>query len=122
MKFVLNRTRVLASTLGLSVEFQKDVPTHVPPALYAEAQAIGAIPEDEIEEKVAPKTKEPVEPAEREEEAFVAFEALALRNDRADFTAGGVPREQALESLLGWKLPAKERDVLWAKFKVGKED
>ena len=48
MKFTLNRDRVHASVLGLSVEFKKGVPTHVPPELYAEVQAVGAVPEDEM--------------------------------------------------------------------------
>lgn len=123
MKFTLNRDRVHASVLGLSVEFKKGVPTHVPPELYAEVQAIGAVPEDEIvEEPTTPKTNEPADPNKRKEEIFAAFEMLALRNERTDFTAGGSPRDQALESILGWKLSAKERDVLWAEFKVGKDD
>ena len=45
MKFTLNRDRVHASVLGLSVEFKKGVPTHVPPELYAEVQAFGAVPD-----------------------------------------------------------------------------
>lgn len=123
MKFTLNRDRVLASVLGLSIEFKKDVPTHVPPELYAEVQAIGAVPEEEIEEKKpVSASKEPADPNKRKEEIFAAFEMLALRNERTDFTAGGAPRDQALESILGWKLSAKERDALWTEFKVGKDD
>lgn len=123
MKFTLHRDRVLASVLGLSVEFKKGVPTHVPPELHNEALAIGAEPEDElVEEKPATKTSEPADPNKRKEEIFAAFEMLALRNERTDFTAGGAPRDQALESILGWKLSAKERDILWAEFKVGKDD
>ena len=123
MKFTLNRDRVHASVLGLSVEFKKGVPTHVPPELYAEVQAIGAVPEDEIvEEAAAAKTSEPNDPNKRKEEVFAAFEILALRNDRNDFTAGGAPHGSALEPILGWKLSAKERDTLWAEFKVGKDD
>ena len=123
MKFTLHRDRVLASVLGLSVEFKKGVPTHVPPELHNEALAIGAEPEDElVEEKPATKTNEPADPNKRKEEIFAAFEMLALRNERTDFTAGGTPRDQALESVLGWKLSAKERDILWAEFKVGKDD
>ncbi len=122
MKFTLNRNHVLVSLIGRSVEFVKDKPTHVPPELYAEVKAIGAQPEDDLPEPAdAPKTKEPQDEATRKEEAFVAFEALALRGDRNDFTAGGVPHGTALESLLGWKLPAKERDAYWAEFKTGKE-
>ena len=123
MKFTLNRDRVHASVLGLSVEFKKGVATHVPPELYAEVQAIGAVPEDEIvDEKAAIKTNEPSDPNKRKEDVFAAFEMLALRNERGDFTAGGSPRDQVLESMLGWKLSAKERDVLWTEFKVGKDD
>ena len=120
MKFTLHRDRVLASVLGLSVEFKKGVATHVPPELYAEVQAIGAVPEDEIvDEKAAIKTNEPSDPNKRKEDVFAAFEMLALRNERGDFTAGGSPRDQVLESILGWKLSAKERDALWTEFKVG---
>ena len=123
MKFTLNRDRVHASVLGLSVEFKKGVATHVPPELYAEVQAIGAVPDDEIvADKSAPKTNEPADPVKRKEDIFAAFEMLALRNTRDDFTAGGAPRDQVLESMLGWKLSAKERDVLWTEFKVGKDD
>lgn len=123
MKFTLNRDRVHASVLGLSVEFKKNVPTHVPPELYAEVQAIGAVPEDDIvADKSAVKTNEPADPVKRKEDIFAAFEMLALRNTRDDFTAGGAPRDQVLESMLGWKLSAKERDVLWTEFKVGKPD
>lgn len=123
MKFTYHRNHVLASVLGLSVEFKKGVPTHVPPELYNEAVAIGAVPEDEIQdEKPAVKTNEPTDPNKRKEDIFAAFDMLALRNERTDFTAGGAPRDQVLESILGWKLSAKERDALWTEFKVGKED
>lgn len=122
MKFTLNRNFVLASVLGRSVEFVKGQATHVPPELYAEVQAIGAVPEDELPvQEDGPKTKEPQTAEARKEEAFIAFDSLALRGDRADFTAGGAPTLPALESLLGWSLSAKERDTLWAEFKAGKD-
>ncbi len=121
MKFTLNRDHVHASTLGLSVGFKKGEPTHVPPELYAEVQAIGAVPDDEIPEPASGvKTNEPTDPVKRKEEIFAAFEMLALRNDRGDFTAGGAPHGNALESILNWKLGAKERDTLWTEFKAGK--
>lgn len=123
MKFTMSRDRTYASTLGLAIEFKKGEPTHVPPELYAEVQAIGAVPEDEIQEpKANSLTKEPSDPNKRKEDIFTAFEMIALRNGRDDFTAGGAPRDQVLESVLGWKLSAKERDMLWTEFKVGKKD
>lgn len=123
MKFTLGRDRSYASVLGHAVEFKKGVPTHVPPELYAEVQAIGAVPEDDIVEAApAIKTNEPADPDKRKADVFAAFEMLALRNARGDFTAGGTPRDQALDPVLGWKLSAKERDVLWAEFKAGPKD
>ena len=47
MKFTLNRNYVLASTMGHTIAFEKGKATHVPPHLYKEARAIGALPEDE---------------------------------------------------------------------------
>ena len=123
MKFTLSRDRTYASVLGHAVEFKKGVPTHVPPELYAEVQAIGAVPDDEIEDAPsAVKTNEPQDPNKRKEDVFAAFEMLALRDERGDFTAGGSPRDQVLEPILGWKLSAKERDTLWAEFKAGPKD
>lgn len=120
MKFVMHRDRTYASVLGHAVEFKKGVATHVPPELYAEVQAIGAVPEEEIPVSAkAAATKEPGDAHTRREEIFTAFEMLALRNERGDFTAGGAPKDQVLESVLGWKLSAKERDMLWAEFKAG---
>ena len=122
MKFTLNRDRVHASVLGLSVEFKKGVPTHVPPELYAEVQAIGAVPEDEIvEEPAAAKTNEPSDPNKRKEDVFAAFEILALRNDRNDFGANGRPAIGPMAALLGWKPTAAEVAALWARFQADKE-
>ena len=123
MKFTLGRDRSYASVLGHAVEFKKGVPTHVPPELYAEVQAIGAVPEDDIAEAVpAIKTNEPADPSKRKADIFAAFEMLALRNARGDFTAGGAPRDPALVPGLGWELGGKEGGVLWAEFKAGPKD
>lgn len=122
MKFILNRDRVVASALGHSVSFKKGEATHVPPEMYAEVIAAGATPEEEITEDIVPKPDHPTDPAEREAALFEAFEALALRNDSADFTAGGVPRDGVLEKAVGFKVSAKEREAAWTKFKIGKED
>ena len=111
MKFTLNRDFTFASTLGAAVGFKEGVPVHVPPALYAEVQAIGAVPEKEIPAEA--KTAE-----DGEEALFKVFEKLALENERSNFTAGGTPHATALNKVLGWVVPNKERDVAWAKFKT----
>lgn len=123
MNFTLNRDRVYASTLGHSVEFKKGVPTHVPPALYAEVQTIGAIPEDDIPEADKPSgIVEPTDPHQRANEILTAIKMLAEKNDRMDFTALGAPHVKALAVLLGWKPMPHERDQLWARFQVDSKD
>lgn len=119
MKFVLNRSYVLASTLGHSIAFEKGVPQFVPPALYAEAVSIGAIPEEEIEQPERAAVNEPHEPHLREAALFAVFEALVLANKSGDFTAGGTPRDKAMERALGWSVDAKETAEAWKKFKAG---
>ena len=64
---VLNRNYVLTTTKGHSVAFEKGKPTHVPPAIYQEALAIGAIPPDGEEPQVEDVVKTdnaPGDPAE----------------------------------------------------------
>lgn len=122
MKFILNRDRTVATTLGHSVSFKKGEATHVPPELYAEVIATGAVPEEDLPDEVVKKPDFPTDPAEREAALFEAFEALALRNDPADFTAGGSPRDGVLEKAVGFKVSAKEREAAWTKFKIGKDD
>jgi hypothetical protein len=122
MKFILNRDRNVASLMGHTVAFKKGEPTHVPPEMYADVIAAGAVPEEELTEKDVPKPDYPTDPAEREAALFEAFETLALRNNSGDFTAGGVPREGVLEKAVGFKVSAKEREAAWTKFKIGKDD
>lgn len=124
MKFILNRDRTIASALGHSIEFKKGVATHVPPELYAEVSAIGAMPEHELTETEVKKVEsaEPTDPADREAMVFAAFEGIMLRGRREDFTAGGAPHPKVLAHELGWTLHNKERDILWAKFRANAED
>lgn len=122
MKFILNRNKTVASALGHSVSFVKGEPTHVPPEMYPEVIAAGAVPENELVEDIVKKPDHPTEPAEREAAIFDAFEALVLRNSPDDFTAGGSPKESVLNAAVGFKVPAKEREAAWTKFKVGKDD
>lgn len=117
MKFVMHRDRTIASTCGLSVEFKKGVPTHVPPGMYQDVLAAGGIPEEEIPENEMPKGKPtPEQLAEREQAMFAAFKKIVDGNQREDFTAGGVPTQAALSRELGWTAQAKERDAAWIKY------
>lgn len=118
MKFVLNRNRTVSSVLGHTIEFKKNEPTYVPKELWAEVQAIGAIPESEIIEEARAATSEPGDPAVREAAIMMAFEQLVLGAKRESFSGTGVPHAKALISQMGFAIDNKERDALWQKFKL----
>ena len=124
MKFVLHRNKVIASTMGLAIEFEKGVPTFVPPNMYQEVIAAGGVPESELtdEELKTGNPGELLDPAERKAALMTAFEQIVLRNIREEFTAGGTPHNAVMAKELGWSVSAKERDIAWAEFKADKAD
>ena len=125
MKFAFQRARTVESVYGHVIHFEKGVPTHVPPEMYREVMAVGGVPEDELDlDKPAPVgPHEPTDPVERKAAIFAAYEAIALRNKREEFTAGGQPHLKAIAKQLGWSIADKERDLSWAEFKTsGKDD
>lgn len=118
MNFILQRDKIISSTLGHAIAFAKGVPTHVPPAMWADVQAAGGVPESELPEEVHAPTREPSDPAAREAVIFATFEQLVLARRREDFTGNGAPHVKALEAAMGFRLDTKERDALWQKFRL----
>lgn len=118
MNYILNRNRVIVSLSGHSVEFQKGVPTHVPPAMVADVIAAGGIPENEIDE---PEVQKPEVPQGEDRVALIraAMEDMVAANDRETFTAGGAPHAKALSAKLGFAVGNKERDLIWESLKQG---
>lgn len=112
MKFTFQRDRTIASTCGLSVSYKAGVPQLTPPAMYAEVMAAGGISDED------PPVNETPTDADREALVFAAFEDVVKRNDPKDFTAGGVPHTGVMSDKVGFQLSAKERDVLWGKFRT----
>lgn len=113
---VLNRNYTLSSTKGFSIQFVKDVPTHVPPALYQEALAIGATPADGSAPSVGDDTKTdkaPSDPAERQPLILKAIDALVAENARDNFTAAGSPTAEAVSRVVGFKVQGKEVATVW---------
>lgn len=119
--FTMPRDRTISGTKGHTIHFEKNKPTHVPRSMWAEVQAAGAVPADELPEEVKPVSRRPESQAEVEEVVFAAFEQIVLGNQREDFAATGVPHAKALERILGFKMDNKERDALWQAYKT-KED
>jgi hypothetical protein len=116
---VLNRNHVLTTTKGHSVSFKKGEPTHVPPAIYQEALAIGAIPPDGEEPQVEDVTttdNAPADPAERAPLILAAIEKLVAENARDNFTAAGSPAVGAVSDVVGFKVQAKEIATVWQQY------
>ena len=120
MKFILHRDRTVPTTRGHFIEFKKGEPTYVPPDCYDEVIAVGAVPEEELVEPEQPADSEPTDPVARRSALFDAFDAIVLRNNTNDFTAGGVPGAKAVTAVLGWAPDNKERTDAWNKYREEK--
>lgn len=118
-KLVLNRDYVLTTTKGHVITFKKGEPTHVPAAVYQDAIAIGAQPEDGSEPNVLKdeKTyKAPADPAERNPLILAAIEKIVAGNERKDFTAAGSPTVKAVEREVGFDVDAREVATVWQEY------
>ena len=116
---VLNRNYVLTTTKGHSVAFEKGKPTHVPPAIYQEALAIGAIPPDGADplvEEVIKTDNAPADPTERAPLILAVIEKLVAENARDNFTAAGSPTVDAVSKLVGFKVQSKEIALVWQSY------
>lgn len=123
--FKLNRNYALSTTKGHSVNFKKGERTWVPQGIVQEALAIGAQPEDSIDE-LLPQQQTPekkvLDEAARKQKVFDAFEKLLLRAARGDFSASGHPHPRKLEELLGFDMSQKERESLWEQYHAMKAE
>lgn len=120
--FVLNRNHTLRTTFGHIVNFVKGVPTYVPPIIAKEALLIGAEPCDGNlgVEILEPETAPPPEPptgAEREKQVWMAFDRICERNERESFTAQGVPTQDSVEKVAGFKITRKEQQTFWQTYR-----
>lgn len=119
MLFTLNRNKVIGGTSGHFVRFEKGKPTFVPKSLWADVQAAGAVPSEEIPEEEVKVDKEVFDPVARKKAFFDAFKMLMDRNDRGDFTASGLPNSKVLEKIVGFQVVNKERDEMWSSYQLG---
>ena len=117
MEMVLNRNYTMHTTLGHTIQFKRNVPTHVPPILRSQAIAIGAVPADgsdpDVLQDEAQANAAPADPFERVEAVRKAIESIVRRNERLDFTAAGIPTVAAVSQAAGWKVQAREIANEW---------
>ena len=87
-----------------------------------QAQAAGAVPEEELPEAPAKSGPEaPSDPVAREKAISDAMTQMVVDARRDDFTAAGLPHLRVLKQVLGWEVPAPERDAVWAKLNQSSE-
>ena len=107
--YVANRNVTVTSDYGYCIQFMKDTPVYVPPLAREEVLAVGAIPVNGeipvMEEEEKPP--EPIGPA-RVRAIKDAITLIRARNNVDDFTAGGVPKEKAVQKEAGFKVSRKE--------------
>lgn len=123
-KLVLNRNYTLSTRNGHSITFVKNEPTHVPPAAYADAIAVGAQPEDGsdanlIRDEIS--SKAPADPSKRIPLILAAIVKLVATNTRKDFTAAGQPAVKAVERELGFDVDGREVAEAWQDYHDSKE-
>ena len=117
MEYIAPRNMTVTSLSGRSVQFVKGEPKYAPHQMHGELIAQGVVPAEEM--PAAPVDDGPRAPdteAERQAAIFEAFKAIALKDNRKEFTASGMPHVAVIEKIVGWDVDSKERDALWAKF------
>lgn len=117
MKYTAPRDLTLASVCGLSIELTKGEPRLCPPGMHEELLALGCVPEEYVTEPVIEgKVNRPASLVDRYTALTVAFQAIALRNERSEFNAVGTPHAAVLAKEVGYTVDAKERDAAWSKW------
>lgn len=113
-----NRSYTLRSLQGRIVNFKRGEPAFVPPQCVQEAIEIGAEPVEGEAPAVGPDEDIKLPPAptgdERDAKIIAAFKALKLRNEREDFNGAGYPAARAVTAVVGFSVPTKEVNRLWA--------
>jgi hypothetical protein len=118
---VLRRTYHLLTTKGHSAYFKAGVPTHVSPAIVAEAIAIGAelapgeAPVDITPHVPAGPNSGPADAMAREQDILEAINLLVAENHRETFAASGIPKTTAIEKIVEYKVDKREVQTVWTR-------
>lgn len=122
-QFVLNRNHTVISVAGFNIQFVKGIPTTVPAVCIQEVLAIGAeridAPQDDGMGEAPQAAADPIG-QERIDSLYTCFDELVATNKREDFTAQGVPHVKAIKATVGFTVDNKERDKVWADYRIMK--
>ena len=93
----------------------KEVKNDDTPSLVVEAEIIE-------EAEVIEEVEEVVFEGDREGKLEAAMKQIMDNGDPKDFTAEGLPKQSIIKSAFGEQITSEERDEVWAKIIVDKED
>lgn len=114
--YVANRRVSVSTNMGYSIRFEKGEPRFVPPMAREEMLQHGILPVNgdlPIKEK-AERVQDPMG-AERKELIAEAVREVREKNDSGEFTAGGVPKEDAVAKVAGFKVARREINEAFTK-------
>ena len=90
------------------------------------AEKVGVITDVEVIEiqdaEVIEEVEETVFEEDREGKLEAAMKQIMDNGDPKDFTAEGLPKQSIIKSAFGEQITSEERDEVWAKIIVDKED
>lgn len=115
--YVANRDFTAYTNKGFVIHFKKDEPKYVPPLVREEMLAHGVLPVDgdlpirEEEEKTAEPLGE-----DRLNKIYEGVLKVIETNEPKDFTAGGVPREDAFNRVAGFPAARREINAAYKKY------
>lgn len=121
------RSFCLMDRAPVSVSVKADTPVFVPPMLQKAAIAAGMIFCEDQEKQTAEVFKAPegrTELTRDQRDALInkAFAKLVETNVSTDFTASGTPTSGAIFRETEQKVPQKDINVLYAEFKIPKDE
>lgn len=123
-KLVTNRDITISSTSGCSIAFVKGEPVYVPDHFISECLAVGAIPVDGEEVKLAtPKHKNTPAPEgeDRKQQILDAIDTMVILNTRGTFNANGLPKQKTLENTAGFVIDTREIEPLWRAYDTARK-
>lgn len=116
--YVANRNVRVATSKGYIITFKKDEPKFIPPLIREEMLQYGILPvSGELPTQEAEvQMREPIG-EERNRRIYEAVVQIVGRNNPDEFTAGGIPKEDAVFQEGGFRVSRREIREAFSKYR-----
>lgn len=116
--YVANRNVRVATSYGFVIAFKKDEPKFIPPLVREEMLQYGILPVNgDLPTKEAEQPEREPIGEERSKKIYDAVVKIAERNDPDEFTAGGIPKEDAVFREGGFRVNRREIREAFTKYR-----